>query len=108
MGTIYPQRIIEEGMIKKEVIHQNNTLIQLETKPSVYYPWNDGVDYNTFCMSLKNRLESFKGPMIIHRGCTGGLGHKFFSLYRSITYALFLERPLSRIILLKIQISCNV
>ena len=66
---------------------------------SSFFPWDDGIDYDDVCNKLLNILRSFKGPKIINNGKHGGLGHKFISLYYTITYALVLQRPLYSIIL---------
>ena len=66
---------------------------------SSFFPWDDGIDYGDVCNKLLNILRSFKGPKIINNGKHGGLGHKFISLYYTITYALVLQRPLYSIIL---------
>ena len=74
------------------------------TKPSVkevYYDWNDSIsqysiivsclDYNQMCSAI---LKVIKGPhdyKILHDGYPGGLGHKYFSFYLSLTYALLLN-----------------
>lgn len=73
----------------------NNTQ-QRNSYPTEYFPWNDRVDYTRVCMSIQNKLNSFNGPPIIHKGYGGGLGHKFVSLLHSFTTALVLKRPLSR------------
>ena len=66
---------------------------------SSFFPWDDGIDYDDVCNKLLNILRNFKGPKIINNGKHGGLGHKFISLYYTITYALVLQRPLYSIIL---------
>lgn len=63
-----------------------------------YFPWNDRVNYEEICKSLQKKLNSFKGPPIIHKGHGGGLGHMFTSLLNVLTTALVVQRPLSCII----------
>lgn len=65
-----------------------------------YYPWNDNTDYDAVCRGIQKRLQSFKGPPIVHVGTGGGLGHKFVSLLHSFTAALVMKRPLSCMIVL--------
>lgn len=59
-----------------------------------FFPWNDGVDYNEFCTSLKDQFSKFNGPIIIHYGLRGGLGHKTRSVVYSIFHALLTQRPI--------------
>lgn len=59
-----------------------------------FYPWNDGINYNKFCLSLARQLSQFQGPMIFHYGFQGGLGHKTISVISSILHALYAKRPL--------------
>lgn len=60
----------------------------------MYYPWNDGNDYNRLCYTFQKQLLFNDEKLIIHIGKGGGLGHKLVSLLRSITYALLNNRPL--------------
>lgn len=60
-----------------------------------YFPWNGRVNYDSVCNSLKEKIQSFDGPPIIHKGMRGGLGHKFTSLTNSFLTALVMKRPLS-------------
>ena len=70
----------------------NSTLLPND---SIFFPWDDDdVDYNKTCNRLLSLFQSFDGLPIIHNGLHGGLGHKFLSLYNSITIALLLKRPL--------------
>lgn len=77
----------------KVAVRYNNK--QHKSYPTEYFPWNDHVNYTLVCLSIQNKLNSFKGPPIIHQGYGGGLGHKLVSLLHSFTTALVLKRPLS-------------
>lgn len=69
---------------------------EIHIKNSVeYFPWNGRVNYDAVCNSLKEKLQSFDGPPIIHKGMRGGLGHKFLSLINIFITALVMKRPLS-------------
>ena len=60
-----------------------------------YYPWDDyNVDYSLLCNNIRKTIEQFDGPIIIHNGIGGGLGHKFISLATSITISLLTKRRL--------------
>ena len=63
----------------------------------MYYPWNDGNDYNRLCYAFQKQLLFNDGKLIIHIGKGGGLGHKLVSLLRSITYAYTVEVYLDQI-----------
>ena len=59
-----------------------------------FFPWNDdGINYSVTCSKLLSIFKSFSGPIIVNSGLRGGLGHKFLSLYYSLTIALVLRRP---------------
>ena len=67
----------------------------VDEKEIQYYPWNDySVDYSLLCNNIRNTIEQFDGPIIIHNGIGGGLGHKFISLATSITISLLMKRKL--------------
>ena len=87
---------------------ESNNPLSFVKQSTVYFPWNDGINYTTVCENLKYQLNRFKGPILIHRGIRGGLGHKFVSILHSITYALLVRRPLLCTIGLSIIHSCNV
>lgn len=65
---------------------QNNTI--------PFYPWNDGLNYNQICSRLLYHLTHQPGVILINSSKHGGLGHRFYSLYDAILYALLLKRPL--------------
>ena len=66
-----------------------------------FFPWNDdGIDYSATCSKLLSIIKSFSGPIIVNSGLRGGLGHKFLSLYYSLTIALVLRRPFYCILIL--------
>ena len=81
----------------KDVV--SNSTQQLKASTTEYFPWNDRVNYNSICKSIQKKLNSFKGPPIIHKGDGGGLGHKYMSLLHSFTTALIVQRPLSCIMI---------
>lgn len=76
--------------------HSERNVTQLSNllPKEYYYPWNDGIDYDFICKSIKNKLDSFHAPPIIHKGFRGGLCHKVRSLFHSFTAALMMKRPL--------------
>ena len=61
---------------------------------AIYYSWNDDYNYTHICNEISTQLFNNSGPLIIHEGLRGGLGHKSTSLLHSITYALLLHRQL--------------
>lgn len=81
------------------LVNSSSTKSFHQPSNSSFFPWDDSIDYGDVCNKLLNILRSFNGPMIINSGKHGGLGHKFISLYYTITYALVLQRPLYSIIL---------
>lgn len=66
----------------------NTTLESIE-----FYPWNDEYDYNKICVTLVNRIKSFSGPLLIHNGFPGGLGHKTRHIIQSLIHSLSARRP---------------
>ena len=68
----------------------------------VYYDWNDSIsqysiivsylDYNQICSAILKVIKGPRSHKILHDGYPGGLGHKYFSFYLSLTYALLLNR----------------
>lgn len=50
---------------------------------SQFFSYKDGIDYDKFCMSLKNQYDQFTGPVVIHSGYRGGIGHKSIFLFQS-------------------------
>lgn len=62
-----------------------------------FFPWNDGFDYEQICTNLIQVLSSFKKSSIVNSGRYGGLGHKFLTVYNTVTAALVLGRPYYRI-----------
>lgn len=86
----------ELSMRNKKFEHTHYSLendIHNNTIP--FFPWNDGIDYNKVCSRIL-ALLSRRGPVIINNSHFGGLGHKFLSIFFSISYALLTKRPLYR------------
>ena len=57
-----------------------------------YYPWNDGVDYTKLCRLVRARVSKPDTYYIISSNINGGIGHKYLSIFYSLTYAILLER----------------
>lgn len=85
--TVAPILYNDVIMIRSSVKHQ------FLVKEEEYFPWNDGIDYSSFCMNLQRTFKSFEGPVIVFDGFGGGLGHKFVSIVNSMLLALLLKRP---------------
>ena len=83
-----------------EIVHVNHVDYQDgnenidKEKQKEYYDWNDNIDYSILCNSIRQTIEQFKGPIIIHNGIPGGLGHKILSIVHSITISLLTKRRL--------------
>ena len=87
-----------------------NDIVQSSlTKSSVkevYYEWNDSIsqysilvsclDYNQKCSAILKVIKGLHSHKILHDGYPGGLGHKFLSIFYSLTYALLLNRRFYR------------
>lgn len=74
---------------ENKVDYTNTTLESIE-----FYPWNDGYDYKKICVNLVNQIKSFSGPLLIHNGFPGGLGHKTGFLMQSIIHSLSARQPI--------------
>ena len=89
-----------------KVKNQTTTSQSSFKKPSgskvYYYDWNDSVsqysiivsclDYSQMCSAILKVIKGPHGHKILHNGYPGGLGHKYWSFYLSLTYSLVLNR----------------
>ena len=66
-------------------------------KPIQYFPWNDSLDYSTICNNVLKRITQNGTFYIISGSFNGGLGHKYISIFYSITYAILLGRRFLRL-----------
>ena len=75
--------------------YNNNTW-----KPIQYFPWNDSLNYSTICNNVLKRITQNGTFYIISGSFNGGLGHKYISIFYSITYAILLGRRFLRLLLI--------
>lgn len=57
---------------------------------------NSSIDYSHLCDTINNIISNPHSFEIIHDGFNGGLGHKFISIYHSLTYAIVTGRSFYR------------
>lgn len=57
-----------------------------------YFPWNDSYNYSVVCNKVLRRITKKDTYYIISSSFNGGLGHKYNSVFHSITYAILLGR----------------
>ena len=57
-----------------------------------YFPSNDNRNYSVICKNVLKRITKSNTYYIISGSFNGGLGHKYLSVYHSITYAILLGR----------------
>ena len=57
-----------------------------------YFPWNDSLHYDRICDNVLKRITRNDTFFIISGSFNGGLGHKYLSVFHSITYAILLGR----------------
>ena len=58
---------------------------------------NSSLDYSVLCDRINNIISDPNSFEIIHDGFNGGLGHKFISIYHSLTYAIVTGRTFYRL-----------
>ena len=63
-----------------------------------YFPWNDSLHYDRICENVLKRITRNDTFFIISGSFNGGLGHKYLSVFHSITYAILLGRRFLRMI----------
>ena len=63
-----------------------------------YFPWNDSFNYDQICNNVLKRITKNDTFYIISGSFNGGLGHKYLSVFHSITYAILLGRRFLRLI----------
>ena len=69
------------------------TLPRLEVHGKVrYFPWEDDVSYNEVCRKVLSRISKNDTYYIISGSINGGIGHKYLSIFYSVTYAILLRR----------------
>ena len=57
-----------------------------------YFPWEESFDYDRICKTVLKQITRKSTFYIISGGLSGGLGHKYLSVFYSITYAILLGR----------------
>ena len=62
------------------------------------FPWNDSIKYESICQRILQRITQNDTYYIISGSLIGGLGHKYLSVFHSITYAILLGRRFLRIL----------
>lgn len=72
-----------------------------------YYPWDDTLDYSSICNNVLKRITQNGTFYIISGSFNGGLGHKYISIFHSITYAILLGRRFLRFIFFCLLNSTN-
>ena len=60
------------------------------------FPWNDSIKYASICQRILRRITQNNTYYIISGSLIGGLGHKYLSVFHSITYAILLGRRFLR------------
>ena len=60
------------------------------------FPWNDSINYASICQRILRRITQNNTYYIISGSLIGGLGHKYLSVFHSITYAILLGRRFLR------------
>lgn len=63
-----------------------------------YFPWSDSLNYSVVCNKVLKRITRNGTYYIISGSFNGGLGHKYLSVFYSITYAILLGRRFLRIV----------
>ena len=61
-----------------------------------YFPWSDSLNYSLVCNKVLQRITRNSTYYIISGSFNGGLGHKYLSVFYSITYAILLGRRFLR------------
>ena len=61
-----------------------------------FFPWNDSINYASICQRILRRITQNNTYYIISGSLIGGLGHKYLSVFHSITYAILLGRRFLR------------
>ena len=86
----------KELIKKKKILEHVHYSLQddLHNNTIPFFPWKSHLNYNVLCSQLLFHLSNASGPLLIHDARFGGLGHKTYSIYNSILYALLLKRPL--------------
>ena len=59
-------------------------------------PWDDSINYASICQRILRRITQNNTYYIISGSLIGGLGHKYLSVFHSITYAILLGRRFLR------------
>ena len=60
------------------------------------FPWSDSINYASICQRILRRITQNNTYYIISGSLIGGLGHKYLSVFHSITYAILLGRRFLR------------
>ena len=74
-------------------------------KPIHYFPWDDSLNYSAICSNVLKRITQNGTFYIISGSFNGGLGHKYISIFYSITYAILLGRRFLRLLLISFTTS---
>ena len=77
--------------------HFQYPLVKQNTKINIRFrPWNDSINYESICQRILQRITQNDTYYIISGSLIGGLGHKYLSVFHSITYAILLGRRFLR------------
>lgn len=63
-----------------------------DTSDIRYFPWNDSKNYSNLCNIILKRITQNGTYYIISGSLIGGIGHKYLSVFYSLTYAILLGR----------------
>ena len=61
-----------------------------------YFSWSSSPNYSAICTNVLQRITKNNTFYIISGSINGGLGHKYLSVFYSITYAILLGRRFLR------------
>ena len=77
------------------MIHPTSTIGEMESVGQEIS--NSSLDYSLLCDRINSIISNPNSFEIIHDGFNGGLGHKFISIYHSLTYAIVTRRRFYRL-----------
>ena len=77
--------------------HYQYPLVKQNTITNIRFgPWDDSINYESICQRILRRITQNNTYYIISGSLIGGLGHKYLSVFHSITYAILLGRRFLR------------
>ena len=100
-----PPSTVTPHSSQQNATHYNPPIIK-SPEEEVYYDWGDSIssysllssclDYKQKCHNAFVRISDPQSHKLFHNAAPGGLGHKYFSLFYAVTYAIVLKRRLYR------------